>query len=176
MGGGLEIKSDDIGRLGLKARVLARHVATHGMGLQTGRAPGAGNGRVAGAKAAGEPARAPVSGAVAGWVAHGFENAGLGRGGLGIGFASAITRGQAGQSLGEEALLPGINRAVGASELAPDRAERVALGEQENDRGAARFAHRNGAAAEPPLQFSSFPWSQSDFGVVMPKSLTAILY
>jgi hypothetical protein len=32
---------------------------------------------VVGAEAAGEPARAPVGGAVAGRVAHGFENAGL---------------------------------------------------------------------------------------------------
>ena len=117
-----------------------------------------------------------VGSALAGRVAHGFENAGLGRGGLGIGFASAITRGQAGQSLGEEALLPGINRAVGASELAPDRAERVALGEQENDRGAARFAHRDGAAAEAPLQFFSFPWRQSDLAACHAEKLNRGYY
>jgi hypothetical protein len=84
---------------------------------------------------------------------------------LRVGFASAITRGQSGESLGEEALLPGVNGALGARELAPDRAKRVALGEQKNDLGAARFCDRNGPAAETAPEFFVLLGSQSDLSI-----------
>ena len=168
VGGGLEVKANDIGRFSLKARVLAGHVTTHRMGLQTGRAPGACNGRVAGAEAAGEPTGAPVGRAVAGRMAHGFENAGLSLRALGVGCASAITRGQSRESLGEEALLPGVDGAIGARDLAPNRTKGVALGEEKNDLGTARFGDRDRPASEAPLQFFSLRWSQSNLTVRHP--------
>jgi hypothetical protein len=120
MGGWLEIKSDDIGRFGLEARIIAGHVTAQGVRLQTSRAPRARYGRVAGAEASGEPARAPVGGAVAGRVAHGVENTRLSLRAFGVRLASAVARRQSGESGAKEALLPGVDRTVGARELASD--------------------------------------------------------
>ena len=123
------------------------------MGLQTGLGKGAGDGRVTGPQMAGQPACAPVGGSVAGRVAHGGKNARLALGTLGVRGASAVARGQSGESLSKEALLPGVDGAIGARELASDRAKGVALGEQENNSGAARFFGRDAPASEAPLQF-----------------------
>ena len=54
-----------------------------------------------------------------------------------------------------------VDRAVGARALAPDGANGVALGEKENDLGAARLGHHDRSASEAALQFSSSVRSQS---------------
>ena len=90
MGGRLEIKPNDIGRFGLKARIVAGHVTAHGMRLQAGRAPGAGNSRVGDAQAPGQPARAPVSGAIAGRFGCGSHNPGLHRRGKLVDLAPVV--------------------------------------------------------------------------------------
>ena len=131
---------------------------------------------MAGAEVASEPAGAPVGGAVAGRMAHGCENAGLGLGAFGVGCATAISRSQSRESLAEEALLPSVDRTVGARHLAPDRSKGVALSEEENDLGTTRFGDRDAPAPEAPLQFFSLRRSQSNLSARHAEPYPIILY
>lgn len=163
MGGGFEVKADNISRLGLEVWVIAQHVTAHPVGLQSGAAPGARHGRVARAKMPGESARAPVGRAIARRLARGRQNARLTLCRELVRFAPTVARSQSTQSLGEEALLPVVDIPIGARELPANRAKALPLGQEKNHFRSAHLFDRETPASAPPPQFFSFRRSQSKY-------------
>ena len=76
----------------------------------------------------------------------------------------------------KEALLPGVDRPVGARELVPDRAKGVALTKKENDLSTARFGHWDGPATQPALEFIFLCLGQSNGGACHAEIINALYY
>jgi hypothetical protein len=76
----------------------------------------------------------------------------------------------------KEALLPGIDRSVGARELAPDRAKGMALSKKENHLSPARFGHWDASATQPALKLIFLRLSQSNGGACHAATLNALYY
>src|SRR5262245_59358047 len=103
---GLQIQANDVRRLLFKLRVIAGHVPTHPMRLNTEMAPDAAHARLTNAQLFGKPIAAPVGRTISRTLTRGFQDTRLGLGCPRSALTTAITRIQSCQTLLLKALLP----------------------------------------------------------------------
>src|SRR6516165_6985680 len=116
----LKIQANDVGRLLFKLRVIAGHVSTHPMGLNTEMAPGAAHARLTNAQLFGKPIAAPVGRTISRTLTRGFQDTRLGLSCPRSALTAAITRIQSCQTLLLKALLPLLDIFVTAMRSLPN--------------------------------------------------------
>ena len=87
----LKIQANDICRLFFKLRIIARHVPTHPMRLNTEMAPDATHARLTNAQLFGKPIAAPVGRTISRTLTRGFQDARLGLSCTGSAWTTAVT-------------------------------------------------------------------------------------
>src|SRR6266853_4077960 len=102
----LKVQANDVGRLLFKLRVIAGHVPTHSMRLNTEMAPDTAHARLTNAQLFGQPIAAPMGRTVSGTLTGGLQDPRLGLRCSGSALTTAITRIESGQTLLLKALLP----------------------------------------------------------------------
>src|SRR5215472_5053890 len=102
----LKIQANDVGRLLFKLRVIAGHVPTHPMRLNTEMAPDTAHARLTNAQLFGKPVAAPVGRAISGTLTRGLQDTRLGLSCPRSALTAAITRIESCQTLLLKALLP----------------------------------------------------------------------
>src|ERR1700692_569326 len=102
----LHVQTNNVGRLLFKLRVIAGHVTTRAMRLNTEMAPDPADTGLANAQLFGQPIAAPVGGPVGRTSTSGLQDTGLPLGGTRPRLTPPITRIQSCQTLFLKALLP----------------------------------------------------------------------
>src|SRR6266550_5004411 len=102
----LKVQANDVGRLLFKLGVIASHITTQPMRLNTEMAPDTAHARLAKAQLFGQPIAAPAGRAVSGTLTGSLQDPRLGLRCSGSAWTTAITRIEAGQTLLLKALLP----------------------------------------------------------------------
>src|SRR5246127_187847 len=102
----LKVQANDVGRLLFKLRVIAGHVPTHSMRLNTEMAPDTAHARLANAQLSGQPIAAPVGRTVSGTLTRGLQDTRLSLSGPRSALTPVITRIKSRQTLLLKALLP----------------------------------------------------------------------
>ena len=102
----LKVQANDVGRLLFKLRVIAGHVPTHSMRLNTEIAPDTAHARLTNAQLFGQPIAAPMGRTISGTLARGLQDTRLGLGCPRSALTTAITRIESGQTLFLKAPLP----------------------------------------------------------------------
>src|SRR6202043_105476 len=77
----LQVQANDVGRLLFKLRVIAGHVPTHSMRLNTEIAPDTAHARLTNAQLFGKPIAAPMGRTISGTLPRGLQDTRLGLGG-----------------------------------------------------------------------------------------------
>src|SRR5260221_14639755 len=88
----LKVQANDVGRLLFKLRVIAGHVPTHSMRLNTEIAPDTAHARLTNAQLFGQPIAAPMGRTIPGTLTRGLQDTRLGLGCPPSALTSAITR------------------------------------------------------------------------------------
>src|SRR6266481_4300510 len=102
----LKIQANDVSRLLFKLRVIARHVPTHPMRLNTEMAPDAAHARLTNAQLFGKSIAAPVGRTISGTLTRGLQDTRLSLSCPRSALTTAITRIESRQTLLLKALLP----------------------------------------------------------------------
>src|SRR5467141_2284064 len=102
----LKVQANDVGRLLFKLRVIAGHVPTHSMRLNTEIAPDTAHARLTNAQLFGQPIAAPMGRTISGNLTRGLQDTRLGLGCPRSALTTAITRIESGQTLFLKAPLP----------------------------------------------------------------------
>src|SRR6266481_5636012 len=103
---GLKVQANDVGRLLFKLRIIASHVTTQPMRLNSEMAPDTAHARPAKAQLFGQPIASPVGRTVSRPLTGGLQDTRLGLSCTGSAWTTAITRIESGQTLLLKALLP----------------------------------------------------------------------
>src|SRR5215469_2780084 len=102
----LKIQTDDVGGLLFELRVIADHVPTHSMRLNTEMAPDTAHARLTYAQLFGQPIAAPVGRTISGTLTGGLQDTGLGLSGPRPAWTTPIPRIESRQTLLLKAPLP----------------------------------------------------------------------
>src|ERR1700746_1847674 len=102
----LKVQANDVGRLLFKLRIIAGHVTTQPMRLNTEMAPDTAHARLANAQPSRQPIAAPVGRTVGGTLTRGLQDTRLSLSGPRSALTPAITRIKSRQTLLLKALLP----------------------------------------------------------------------
>src|SRR5258708_15175744 len=102
----LKVEANDVGRLLFKLRVIAGHVPTHSMRLNTERAPDTAHARLTNAQLFGQPIAAPMGRSIRGTLTRGLQDTRLGLGCPRSALTTAIARIESGQTFFLKAPLP----------------------------------------------------------------------
>src|SRR5260370_11497950 len=102
----LKEQANDVGRRLFKLRVIAGHVPTHSMRLNTELAPDTAHARLTNAQLFSKPIAAPMGRTISGTLARGLQDTRLGFGCPRSALTTAITRIESGQTLFLKAPLP----------------------------------------------------------------------
>src|ERR1700756_5189400 len=102
----LKVQANDVGRLLFKLRIIAGHVTTQPMRLNTEMAPDTAHARLANAQLSGQPIAAPVGRTVSGTLTRGLQDTRLSLSGPRSALTPVITRIKSRQTLLLKALLP----------------------------------------------------------------------
>src|SRR5262252_4823452 len=116
----LKIQANDVGRLLFKLRVIAGHVPTHPMRLNTEIAPDTAHARLTNAQLFGKPIAAPVGRTISGTLTGGLQDTRLSLSCPRSALTTAITRIQSCQTLLLKSLLPLPDIFVTAIQSLPD--------------------------------------------------------
>ena len=142
--GRIQIKADDVGRLGLEIGVVAGHVPLKPVGLQTSLLPNAMHGILAHSQSRRQLTATPVRRAILGRLAGRSQNPRPQPGSEHRRLLSGVSCVQSVQSMRQKALLPAADRWSCRSQPLLDRAVRGALGQHQNQPGAEDIAGRQG--------------------------------
>src|ERR1700751_1363033 len=102
----LKVHANDVGRLLFKLRVIAGHVPTHSMRLNTEMAPDTAHARLTNTQLFGKPIAAPMGLTISGTLTRGLQDTRLGLGCSRSALTTAITRIESGQTFLLKAPLP----------------------------------------------------------------------
>src|SRR6516225_3152422 len=102
----LKVQANDVGRLLFKLRVIAGHVLTDSMRLNTEMAPDTAHARLTNAQLFGKPIAAPMGRTIGGTLTRGLQDTRLGLGCPRSALTTAITRIESGQTLFLKTPLP----------------------------------------------------------------------
>jgi len=102
----LKLQANDVGRLLFKLRIIAGHVTTQPMRLNTEMAPDTAHARLANAQLFGKPIAAPMGRTVSGTLTRGLQDTRLSLSGPRSALTTAITRIKSRQTLLLKAILP----------------------------------------------------------------------
>jgi hypothetical protein len=116
----LKVQANDVGGLLFKLRVIAGHVPTQPMRLNTEMAPDTAHARLANAQLFGKPIAAPVAPTISGTLTRGLQDTRLGLRCPRSALTTAITRIKSGQTLLLKAPLPLPDILVTAIQLLPN--------------------------------------------------------
>src|SRR6266403_5422516 len=95
----LKVQANDVGRLLFKLRVIAGHIPTHSMRLNTEIAPDTAHARLTNAQLFGKPIAAPMGRTVSGTLTRGLQDTRLSLSGPRAAVTTAITRIKSRQTL-----------------------------------------------------------------------------
>ena len=158
----VELKSDDIGRLGLKVRIVAGHISPEAMGLKTGLAPDLRDVRLGRSQLSGQTAGAPLGGSPTGFAVQSkvddpcFELLAARRG-----LTAPMPAVESRQSILAETLPPQTYGIDTAALAGADRPQRKPTTEIENDASPAAVFTSSPAAVGHLHKFPPFRWTNN---------------
>ena len=157
---GVQIETDDIGRLRLEVRIVGGHIAVQPMWLEPMLGPDPGHPHMAYPELDAQLAAAPVSRPVGGRPSRGLQDAGFRLRGLRPRCLPPMPTVQPGQSLVGKALPPQGHKAATAPDLVADGIPGPTRGQQQNHPGAPGVFGSPRSALRSFHQFSPFQFCQ----------------